>query len=440
MMDAMQITTRWIGLAVLALALASPASATTEVVLINLVDTIQPASQSIIERGLADAASLGAELAVLQLDTPGGLVDTTREITKAITTSPVPVVVFVSPAGARAASAGFFLLMAADIAAMSPGTNTGAAHPVLMPMIPVQQSEPSDTMVEKVTNDAAAMLRSLVEGRKRNKELAVRAVTESLSFTAEEALKEGLIDFVVSDLDELVAELDGREITRFDGTTQLLELEGWQLVEIEPTTTEQFRSLLAKPLIALILMALAGIGIYTEITHPGGILPGVVGVIALLLFLYTTSVLPVNWLGVALIVLALGLFALEVKVASYGLLTVGGLICFVAGALMLFDTPIPDMRLSLGMVLPTAIMVAAIVAFLVSRVIKAHQQVPVTGKEGLVGEIGLALSELSSEGKVKVHGEYWDAQTLGGQTIAQGSRVRVAEVTDRRITVEPVND
>ncbi len=439
MMDAMRKTTRWFGSAVMMLMVALPAAAATEVVVINIVDTIQPASRSVIERGLSEAAVLGAELAVLQLDTPGGLVDTTREITKAITTSPVPVVVFVSPAGARAASAGFFLLMAADVAAMSPGTNTGAAHPVLMPMIPVQQSEPSDTMVEKVTNDAAAMLRSLVEGRKRNEELAVRAVTESLSFTAEEALEEGLIDLIASTLDDLITDLDGREITRFDGTTEVLDLEGWQLVRIEPTATEQFRSLLAKPLIALILMALAGIGIYTEITHPGGIFPGVVGVISLLLFLYTTSVLPVNWLGVALVILALGLFALEVKVASYGLLTIGGLICFVAGALMLFDTPIPDMRLTLGMVLPTAIVVAAIVAFLVSRVLKTHQQKPVTGEEGLVGEIGVTLSELSPDGKVKVHGEYWDARS-DGDSISEGSRVRVLAITGRRITVESAND
>lgn len=439
MMEAMRNTIRWFGLAVLAMLASTPVLAETEVVLIDIADTIQPASQSIMERGLSEAAAMGAELVVLQLDTPGGLVDTTREITKAITTSPVPVAMFVSPAGARAASAGFFLMMAADIAVMSPGTNTGAAHPVLMPMIPGQESEPSDDMIDKVTNDAAAMIRSLVEVRDRNQELAVRAVTESLSFTAEEALEEGLIDLIAHNVDDLIDQLNGREVTRFDGSTVTLELEGWRLVKIEPTTTEQFRSLLAKPLIALILMALAGIGIYTEITHPGGILPGVVGVIALLLFLYTTSVLPVNWLGVALIVLALGLFALEVKVASYGLLTIGGLVCFVAGALMLFDTPIPDMKLTLGMVLPTAIFVAVVVAFLVSRVLKAHQQRPVTGKEGLVGEVGLTLSELAPDGKVKVHGEYWDART-SGETIPKGAQVSVLEVTGRRITVEPSND
>jgi len=409
-----------------------------EVVTFRFDDTVHPASQAFLERCLDEAAVRGADLVVMELDTPGGLVDATREITSAITGSPVPVVVWVAPAGARAASAGFFILMASDVAVMAPGTNTGAATPVLVPMVPSGgDAEPSDEMKAKITNDTAAMLRSIVSTRGRNVDLAVKAVTEALSFTAEEALEENLIDMVAGTRTQLLDDLDGREIRRFDGTVVVLDLAERNVITLEPTRLERFQSVLASPLIAFLLMAAAAIGIYTEITNPGAIVPGVVGVIALLLFLYSSSVLPVNWIGIVLIGTALVLFALEVKVTSYGLLTAAGLACFVLGSVLLFDAPIPEMRLRLSVILPTAIVVATVVGFMLSRVVAAHRRRPSSGREGLVGEVGQVLRDLAPQGKVLVHGEYWDAITTRGEA-PRGASVRVVTVEDRRLRVEPI--
>ena len=428
----MQLHFRWLVLAMI-LAFAVPASS-GEVVRLRVEDTIQPASQQFIERALAAAVEQDAALVVLELDTPGGLVDTTRDITTAITTSSVPVVVFVNPPGARAASAGFFILLSADIAAMAPGTNTGAAHPV-----GGQGENLPEDVRDKVTNDAAAMVRSLAEQRGRNPEIAEQTVIESISLTAEEALEEGLIDLIATDINDLLEQLNGREIERFNGDAVVLDFDRTQMVEIEPSFAERLFSVLANPNIAYLLMALGALGLYVEITHPGGILPGVVGVIFLLLGLYSVSVLPVSWAGVALICVALMLFILEVKVASYGLLTVGGVISFVLGSLMLFDGPIPAMRVSMGVVLPTAVVVAFVTGFLLTRVLRAHREPPMTGKEGLVGDEGRAISDLAPEGKVAVHGEYWDGRAIGG-TIAAGVGVRVVAVHDRTIDVVAVGD
>ena len=405
-----------------------------DVVRMRVEDTIQPASQRYIERVLDEAAARDAVLVVMELDTPGGLVDTTRDITSAITTSEVPVVVFVVPGGARAASAGFFILISADVAAMAPGTNTGAAHPVSG-----QGENLPEDVRDKITNDAAAMVRALAKQRGRNPETAERTVVESISLTAEEALEEHLIDFVVGDFNELLEILDGYEVTRFNGETEVLDLESPTLVDIEASFAERLFSVLANPNVAYLLMALGALGLYVEITHPGGILPGLVGVIFLLLGLYSVSVLPVSWAGVALIFMGLVLFVLEVKVTSYGLLTVGGVISFVLGSLMLFEGPIPAMRVSLGVVLPTAVVVAVLTGFLLTRVLWAHRQRPMTGREGLVGEEGRTLDELAPDGKVMVHGEYWDARAVGPR-IPGGSQVRVVTVGDRRIDVVAFDD
>ncbi len=416
----------------LLLAVAIPAAG-GEVVRLRLADTIQPASRRYVERGLAEAARRGAALVVVELDTPGGLVTSAREITSAITGSPVPVAVYVAPAGAQAASAGFFILMSADVAAMAPGTNTGAAHPVGGK----GENLPEDVR-EKATNDAAAMVRSLVQHRGRDPELAEKAVTESLSFTAEEALEKGLVDLVVPSLDELLDELEGRTIHRFSGAETTLELEPVLVTEVDPTPAERFLSVLANPNVAYLLMALGMLGIYMELSHPGAILPGVVGVIAILLALYSLSVLPVNLAGAALMVVAVVLFMLEVKVTSYGLLTVGGLVSFVLGSLMLFDAPIPDMRVSLGVILPTAVVMAVVTVFLLSRVLAAHRRPPLTGREGLVGERGEARTDLAPSGKVLVHGEYWDAVSDDGSAVPTGAAVEVVDVEGRRLRVRSV--
>ncbi len=429
----MRCPLRWSVAMLTMLVFAAPAWS-AEIVRLRVEDTIQPASQQFIERGLAEAVEQDASLVVLELDTPGGLVDTTRDITTAITTCSVPVVVFVNPPGARAASAGFFILLSADVAAMAPGTNTGAAHPV-----GGQGENLPEDVRDKVTNDAAAMVRSLAEHRGRNPETAEKTVVESISLTAEEALEEGLIDLIADDIHDLLEQLDGLEIERFDGEMETLATSGTQMVEIEPSFAERLFSVLANPNIAYLLMALGALGLYVEITHPGGILPGVVGVIFLLLGLYSVSVLPVSWAGIALIFVAMMLFILEVKVTSYGLLTVGGVISFVLGSLMLFDGPIPDMRVSAGVVLPTALVVAILTGFLLTRVLRAHRARPLTGREGLVGNVGRAISELAPNGKVAVHGEYWDGRSVGG-AIAAGSKVRVVTVHDRVIDVVAVGD
>jgi len=414
-----------------ALVLASPVMA-QEVVHLRVEDTIQPASQRFIERAIEEAERREAALVVLELDTPGGLLDSTREITTAITESDVPVVVFVTPGGAQATSAGFFILISADIAAMAPGTNTGAASPV-----GGQGEDIGETMKAKVYSDASAMIRSLAEARGRNVDLAVEAVVDARSFTATEAVEAELSDLVANDLDALLEALDGFEITRVDGTAGRVDLNDPVLVEIEQSTAEEILSFLANPNVAYLLMALGMLGIYVEVTHPGGIFPGVVGAIAMLLALYSLSVLPLSWAGVGLIAMSMLLFLLEVKIASYGLLTVGGLICFVLGSLMLFDGPIPDMRVSLGVALPTAVVIAGVTVFLLTRVINAHRQQVMTGRAGMVGEIGKALSNLDPDGKVLVHGEYWDARSTGGR-IESGSDVRVQAASDRRIDVTRV--
>ena len=301
-----------------------------------------------------------------------------------------------------------------------------------------QGEDLKDDIRDKVTNDAAAMVRSVAEQRNRNSETAEKAVRESISVTADEALEEGLIDFIAKDFNDLLDQLEGWEITRPDGSVEVLDLEERLVIEFEPTFAERLFSVLANPNIAYLLMALGALGLYVEISHPGGILPGVVGVIFLLLGLYSVSVLPVSWAGVALIFVAMMLFILEVKVTSYGLLTVGGVISFVLGSLMLFDGPIPALRVSAGVVLPTAVVVAAATVFLLTRVLKAYKQQPMTGREGLVGEIGRVIGDLAPEGKVVVHGEYWDARSVGG-TVAAGGKVRVVTVYDRSLDVAAVD-
>lgn len=417
----------------LASLLAAPPAGAGVVVQLHLDDTIQPASRHFVERGLQVAAGEGAELVILQLNTPGGLISSTRRITTAITSSPVPVVVYVSPAGAQAASAGFFILMSGDVAAMAPGTNTGASHPVGGQ----GQNLPEDVR-KKATNDTAAMVRALAKPRGRDPELAAKTVTESASFSAEEALEKGLVDLIAPSVDGLIKQLDGREITRFDGKKLKLRLLPYTLQEVNPTGAEKLLSVLANPNVAYLLMALGMLGIYMELSHPGAVAPGVVGVIAMLLALYSLSVLPFNLAGVALIIVGLGLFILEVKVPSYGLLTVAGLTSFILGSLMLFNAPVPAMRVSLAIILPTALVMAFVMIFLLSRVLKLHRMRPLTGVEGLVGEVGEARTDLTPEGQVLVHGEYWTASAERG-AVPAGSAVRVVEVRGRQLVVAAVN-
>lgn len=397
---------------------------------LTLDDSIQPASLRYLKRGLDTADSAGAALTVLELNTPGGLLTSLRQMTTAITNARRPVAVYVRPSGAQAASAGFFLLISADVAAMSPGTNAGAAHPV-----GEQGADLPKTISEKVTNDAAALIRSLASQRGRPADLAEKAVMESISWTEREAFDKKLIEVIAKDRDELLRTLDGRRIKRFDGAEEVLKLASPEVVMVAPNAGDKLLSVIAHPNIAYLLFLLGLVGIYFELSHPGAILPGVLGGIAILLALFALSVLPVNYVGILLILLAIVFFIAEVKVTSYGLLTVAGLVSFVLGSLMLIDSPIPAMRVGLAAVLPAAVMIAAVVMFLLTRVLRAHRTRPITGAEGLVGEEGEVAVALEPEGKVFVHGEYWDA--IADVPIAAGARVVVKRIAGRRLVVAP---
>ncbi len=403
------------------------------IVQIDLEDIVHPVSADYVKEGLDHAKDIGARAVILRLSTPGGLIDSMREIVEAVLSSSVPVITWVGPNGARAASAGFFILLAGDVAVMAPGTNSGAAHPVSS-----TGQKIDDVMEKKILSDATAYIRSYVAKRGRNAHLAELGVSESQSFTAEEALKENLIDAVISDVPGIIERYDGKEIRRFDDRPTTLNLRGAAIETFEMSARQKILSRVLDPNLAFVL-ALAGLlGLYIEVTHPGLILPGVIGGISLVLALFAFNLLPVNWTGAALILLAIGMFVLEATVASHGILALGGIVAMVAGALMLVRGPIPQLRIQLGTTLAVAIPLAFITVFLVRLVYLSHQRKSVTGEEGMIGELGAAKSDIHNDGKVLVHGEYWNAYSE--KPIPAGSRVRVVEVHGLRIKVETVND
>ncbi|MCZ7650558.1 MAG: nodulation protein NfeD [Thermoanaerobaculia bacterium] len=394
-----------LGLSIASPALASEASeaAPPLVVRAPLRAIIHPIAEQFLVESLEEAERAGAAALVVELDTPGGLLDSTRSMNSAILASPVPVVVWVGPGGARAASAGFFLLMAADVAAMAPGTNTGAAHPV------AGAGEAIEGVVgDKAREDAAAAIRALASQHGRDPALAEKAVIESRAFTAEEALEQGLVDLVAEDFDALLAALDGREVRKGDRVLAL-RTAGATVRTVEMSAPQRLLSALAHPNLAYILLTLGFLGIYFELSHPGAVLPGVVGGICLLLAFFGLSVLPVNYAGVGLILLALLLFVAEVKVTSYGLLTVGGIISLVLGSLLLFRSADPALRVSLELVVGIALGMALVVGFLARLAFRAATRRVTTGVEGLLGAGGVAVSALAPKGKVKLAGEYWNA-------------------------------
>jgi membrane-bound serine protease (ClpP class) len=412
--------------------LAVPAGAAPAPVLAVDVDgVVHPVTVEIISRALDRAREQNAALVLVRLNTPGGLMDAMRQTMEKIIASPVPVVTYVTPSGGRAASAGFFLLEAGDLAAMAPGTNTGAAHPVALGT----QMDP--IMKQKVENDASALLRSIVSKRGRNSELAQQAVLESKSFTDQEALEHHLIEIVAVDERDLLARIDGREITRFDGRKQVLHVSGSPIVTYERNTRQKILAAIADPNIALSLLMIGALCIYIEFTAPGLIVPGVVGAILALLGLSGISMLPINWLGASLLILALTLFVLEAKFVTHGILGVGGAIAMVLGALLLIDSPVPEMRVHLATALALAIPFAGITLLLVSLVVRARANKVITGSEAMIGETGVALGEVAPEGKVFVHGEYWDAASV--TPIPAGAPVRVTGINRLKLIVEPIS-
>ena len=412
---------------------ASPPAA--PVVYTAVVDgIIHPVSADYMIQTMDQADRAGAALVVFTLRTPGGLVDSTRDIVARMLASKTPVVVFVGPAGARAASAGFILTIAADVAAMAPGTHIGAAHPV---SVGGGGEKVSETMEKKQAADMAAYARTLADGRRRNVTLAELAVQESRAFTEREALEASppLIDLIVPDVPDLVRKLHGREVRRFDNTPVNLATAGASFVSIEMSRRQRVLSAIAHPNIAFLLLSLGILGITIELWSPGAVLPGVVGAISLLLAFFALQLLPVNYAGLLLIVLGLLFLGLEIKVTSYGLLTVGGVVSLVFGAMILIDAPEPELRLSFRFVLPVVLGFAGIGAFLVRLAVLAQRSAPVSGAAGMIGAVGDALTaiEPGRPGQVRVRGEIWRA--LSAESIAPGERVRVSSLDGLTVTV-----
>jgi membrane-bound serine protease (ClpP class) len=417
--------------AALALATALARETSERVVVLFLDGMIEPGSQRYLERGLQLADRSGAALTIIELNTPGGSLASLRQMTRAITASRTPVAVFVTPAGAQAASAGFFLLIASDVAAMSPGTNAGAAHPV------GAEGELPKTLGEKATNDAAALIRSLAAARGRPVDWAERAVRNSLSYSTNEARDRRLIEVVATDRHALLARLDGRTVKRLDGRQEQLHVRGADVRLLPPGAIDRLLMAIAHPTLAYVLLLVGMLGLAFELTHPGLVAPGVVGGMSLLLALFAFSVLPVSYVGALLILLGVSLFVAEAWVPSYGLLTIVGLVSFVLGSLMLVGSPFGAPGIGLPMVLPLALLLAALVVFLTTRVVRTRRMRPMTGAEGMVGETGEVVApvdEHGSGGKVFVHGEYWNA--VASSRLPIGARVRVVRVSGEHLEVE----
>ncbi len=408
------------------------ARATPKVIAVDLDGMVHPVTTEIVASALTEAKQQGASLVIIRLNTPGGLMDAMRDTISQIIASPVPVVTYVEPSGSRAASAGFFILEAGDLAAMAPGTNTGAAHPVAM------GGEMDAVMKEKVENDAAAYLRSICSKRGRNSELAETAVRQSKSFTEREALDQHLIDLIAPNEVELLSTLEGRTISRFDGSKVTLHTAGGSVEVYQRTLRQKIIAAVADPNIALVLLVLGALGIYVEFSSPGLIAPGIVGAIMVLLGLSALSVLPINWLGAALLLLAFTLFVLEAKFTSHGILGIGGAVAMVMGAVILVNGPIPEMRIHWSTAIGLALPFSAITVLLLSLVVRARHNKVLTGAQAMVGIVGSTVTELAPEGKVFVRGEYWDA--VAPRPIAPGARVRVTAIENLKLTVEPVAD
>jgi membrane-bound serine protease (ClpP class) len=449
-------------------------------------DIINPATSEYISRSIKAAENDRAEALIIQLDTPGGLLTATRKIVKDELNANIPIVVYVAPSGSRAGSAGVFITIAAHIAAMAPSTNIGAAHPVDIggdqegwreafkelekklrqmereqeeaekktdePEQPGEQPEPEepvsdeaepeeelespgDTMGEKVLKDTVAWTRAIAELRGRNADWAVRAVTKSESITETEAFEKNVVDLVAADLDDLLQKIDGREVTLPDEVVTLNTKDA-RIVRHDMTFRQRVLNAISHPNIAYILMMLGFFGLLFEVTHPGIGFPGVAGAICLILAFYSFQALPVNYAGVLLIILALALFVAEVKVASYGLLTLGGLVCMTLGSIMLIDTPFEFMRVSYSVIFPMVFTTAAIFAFLVTLVIRAHSRRSSTGMDAFVGLVGAAETDISPDGKIFVHGEIWNAHSA--KPIKKGEKVKVLKADGMLLEVEPL--
>ena len=420
-----------------ALTAADPTPSPASTVLRLKIDgDVEPILATYIDEGIDDAAQRKSSLVLITMDTPGGLSASMEKIVQHILASKVPVAIFVSPTGSRGASAGFYILLSADIAAMAPGTHTGAASPVML--VGGYAMAIDDTMRKKINNDALAFLRSFTEKRGRNPTLAQTAITDAKAFTEKEALDGKMIDLVAASDDDLLRQLNGREITRFDGTKVKLELSNPGIVEFELSARQKFLSRIVAPDMFFLLLVIGALGLYTEFTHPGMVAPGVIGGICLVLALYAMQILPVNLAGVFLIALALALFVMEAKFTSHGVLLAGGIVSMLLGALFLIRSPFTAGGVSLGIALAVTLPFAAITVFLMRLVLRSRKWRHTTGREEMIGAEGVVVTPLaaSTEGMIRIHGELW--QAVSTQPVPEGKSVRVLRIDGLKLYVEPV--
>jgi membrane-bound serine protease (ClpP class) len=400
------------------------------VIVIHLDDTIQPISADYMARGLEAAATQHANAALIEINTPGGLIDSMRQMVSKVIASPVPVIVYVAPSGSRAGSAGFFLLEAADVAAMAPGSNAGAAHPVVM------GTKLDDTMKQKLENDTAAFLRSYVARRGRNVQAAEDAVRSSKSYSDQEALQLKLIDLVAPDDASLLNDVDGRTITRFDGSKMVLHTRGAELVAVDPTLREEILDRLTDPNLAVLVLMVGGLLIYVEFNTPGTIIPGTLGTILVLLALFGLNLLPVRYTSVMLLLAAFALLILEAHFASHGVLAAAGILCLVIGALTLVDGPIPELRVHLATALSAGLAFGLITVFLLRLALRARRSKVLMGGDAMIGLIAVVTQPLAPSGQVMVNGELWQAESA--TPAALGEQVRVRGLRDLTLLVERV--
>jgi membrane-bound serine protease (ClpP class) len=412
----------------------SAGTAAPIVVKLTLHDTIQPITADYLQRGIQEAAHQHAQLVLVSMGTPGGLLESTRVMVQAIENSPVPVVIFISPTGSRAGSAGFFLLEAADIAAMAPGTNAGAAHPI------VEGRQVDPILMGKIENDAAAFLRSYASRRGRNVEAAEDAVRNSKSYSDEEALKLKLIDLVTADDASLLTALDGREIHRFDGTTQMLHLKGAEIVTTAPSLRERLLSKLTNPDIAVLLLVLGGLLIYLEFNVPGTVVPGSLGTLFVLLSLFGLNLLPIRHTAVVLLLAAFALMILEAKFASHGVLAAAGIASLIFGLATLVDGPIPELRVHTGTALGAGLGFGVISFGLAWVAVRARRGKVLTGPQAMIGGTAIVRTPLHPTGQVEIRGELWQASLRGHESLAVGAAVLVKGIEGFVLIVEPARD
>ncbi|HEY8671188.1 MAG TPA: nodulation protein NfeD [Terriglobales bacterium] len=403
--------------------------ATADVLKIVVDDTIQPVSAERIERALDLAAAQKDDAVLIELNTPGGLMTSMSEIIQKILASPVPVIIYVTPSGAHAASAGFFILESADVAAMAPGTNIGAAHPVGS-----LGEDIKGTMGQKVENDAAALMRSIALKRNRNVDVAESTVRQSKSFTETEALSQTLIDYVAQNEQDLFKQIATRPIKRFNGQSVTLNLVGKRQQVLEPTLKDRVLTWIINPNVASVLLMIGIMALYAEFNHPGAVIPGTVGIVFILLAVFALNLLPTRFAAVVLILASFVLFALEAKFATHGVLAIGGISTLIIGSLLLVDAPIPQMQVRLATALAVSIPLGAITVFLMTVALRARRNKVTTGMEGLVGKVAVAQTALAPAGKVFVHGEIWDA--VASANVPAGDEVVVRRVDGLQLRVD----